>query len=194
MPCYQCYAAFTNQPTTFIICINTSLYNSLLANLNEYLNGLYRESRGYDLTQFWIDVCRDKIVRDLMLNPPTLEPQHISSNKHKTSTRVQESKSRKVLDKEGTHNQKSLSPSSSKYYGVRRLESLLKQAESDLSEKSFDENDENGDLFACGTKTGTQESAGQRILQIATIIRNLSFEEDNAVILSKNLTCLRYGI
>ena len=53
------------------------------------------------------------------------------------------------------------------------------------------DDEENSELFACGTKTGTQESAGQRILQIATIIRNLSFEEDNAVILSKNLTCLR---
>ena len=161
------------------------------ANLNKYLDGIYRESRGYDLTKFWVDVCRDKIVRDLMLNPPTLEPQPATSKKHKTSYRSQDNKCRNTFDKNNRRNQKSLSFSNSEYCGVKRLEILLNQAESDLAEKCFADNEENGDLFACGTKNGTQESAGQRILQIATIIRNLSFEEDNAVILSKNLTCLR---
>ena len=168
-------------------------YNLLSANLNEYLNGIYRESRGYDLTQFWIDVCRDKISRDLMLNPPTLEPQPVKSKKHKSSHRSQESNNRKIFDKNDNPSQTYLSSNSS-YSGAKRLELIMKKAESDLAEKFIGENEDDGDLFARGTKNGTQESAGQRILQIATIIRNLSFEEDNAVILSKNLTCLRYGI
>ena len=156
--------------------------------MNEYLNGIYRESRGYDLTQFWTDVCRDRIARDLMLNPPTLEPQPSSSKKSKSSHRMQNKKS--LFDRNDQQNQKSLYSKSGKN-GVQQLELLLKQAESDLSKSLFNDDEENSELFACGTKTGTQESAGQRILQIATIIRNLSFEEDNAVILSKNLTCLR---
>ena len=163
----------------------------LLANLNEYLNGIYRESRGYDLTQFWVDVCRDKIVRDLMLNPPTLEPQPTTSKKHKSLHRSQGNKNHKLLNKNDKRYQTYLSSSNSKYSGVKRLELIIKQAEADLAENCFGDNDDDGDLFARGTKNGTQESAGQRILQIATIIRNLSFEEDNAIILSKNLTCLR---
>ena len=127
-----------------------------------------------------------------MLNPPTLEPQPVSANKHKRLSRLQESKTKKI-QKDRKQIPKSASHSTSKDCGVDRLEALLSKAESDLDEKSVDDTDDR-DLFACGTKTGTQESAGQRILQIATIIRNLSFEEDNAVILSKNLTCLRYGI
>ena len=169
------------------------------ANINEYLNGIYRESRDYDLTQFWKDVCRDKLVRDLMLNPPTLEPQHISTNKSKSTSRSETPRNKKSTDKEEARNQSlSFSSSTSNYSGVRRIDSLLKKAEKDLSslcrdaEKNLDEDCGNEELFACGRKNGTQESAGQRILQIATIIRNLSFEEDNAVVLSKNLTCLRY--
>ena len=127
-----------------------------------------------------------------MLNPPTLEPQQLTSKKDKRSSRVLESKNRKKLGKDDVNYPKN-SCLESEVSGIKRLDSLLKQAESDLAEKCFDDDDENGALFACGTKNGTQESAGQRILQIATIIRNLSFEEDNAAILSKNLTCLRYN-
>ena len=54
----------------------------------------------------------------------------------------------------------------------------------------IDKRDDSG-IFASGRKGGTHELAGQRVLQIATIIRNLSFEEDNVHVLAKNLTCLR---
>ena len=54
----------------------------------------------------------------------------------------------------------------------------------------LDKRDESG-IFSSGRKGGTHELAGQRVLQIATIIRNLSFEEDNVPVLAKNLTCLR---
>ena len=48
------------------------------------------------------------------------------------------------------------------------------------------------DLFARGPSIGARELAGQRVLQVASILRNLSFEEDNAAVLSKNMTCLRF--
>jgi len=118
-------------------------------NLNEYINGVYRDSRGYDLTQFWIDVCRDKIVRDLMLNPPTFEPQHATSKTHKKHSRGIKNKTH--FDKGEVQKNNFLS-SNSEYCGVKRLELLLQQAEKDLAETSFDDNDENGELFACGTK------------------------------------------
>ncbi len=39
------------------------------------------------------------------------------------------------------------------------------------------------ELFAVGRGSGTGELTGQRILQVATILRNLSFEEDNVPLL-----------
>ena len=167
----------------------------------EYLNSLYQESRDYDLSQFWKDVCRDKVVRELLLNPPTLEPQYVSANKSKSivsartaerGERGQTTSSRTTASK-GQYKKSSSSPSSTTT-GAKRLESLLRRAERDFSAVLGNEDsseDDGGELFACGPKNGTQELAGQRILQIATIIRNLSFEEDNAVVLSRNLTCLR---
>jgi AT-rich interactive domain-containing protein 2 len=46
------------------------------------------------------------------------------------------------------------------------------------------------ELFAVGRGSGTGELTGQRILQIATILRNLSFEEDNVSLLGK----ARFGL
>ena len=52
--------------------------------------------------------------------------------------------------------------------------------------------DSDAELFAVGRGEGTREPTGQRVLQIATIIRNISFEEDNVPVLAKNLTLLRF--
>jgi hypothetical protein len=45
-------------------------FNFFSDNLQEYLNGLYQESRQYDLVAFWKDVCRDFTVKELLLTPP----------------------------------------------------------------------------------------------------------------------------
>jgi len=69
--------------------------------------------------------------------------------------------------------------------GTRRIAALKARAEADL-----DSDDD--ELFASGRGNGTRELTGQRVLQVATVIRNLSFEEDNSPVLAKNLTCLRF--
>lgn len=48
------------------------------------------------------------------------------------------------------------------------------------------------DLFCTGLTLGTQDYVGQRILQIAQILRNLSFTEENMPILAKNRTFFRF--
>ncbi len=68
-----------------------------------------------------------------------------------------------------------------------RLDYVRRRAIDETSRR-IDDDDE---VFAVGRLSGTQELAGQRVLQIATIVRNLSFEDDNMPILAKNLTCLR---
>ncbi len=136
--------------------------------MQDYLNETYKESRNYDLLAFWSDVCRDACVRDLLLYPPS---EGAMSAFFATTSR----------NKEGAAN-----------YGSQRtardrLEYIRRRAMDEMSRR-IDNEDE---LFAVGRLSGTQELAGQRVLQIATIIRNLSFEDDNTAILAKNLTCLR---
>ncbi len=127
------------------------------------MNELYLSSRNYDLLSFWNNVCKDTVVRDLMLRYTT------KKKKRKASDEDDEVL---VLN----------SPRG-------RLAALKKQVKDELALE-----DDQDSLFATGSKMGTQELAGQRILQVATIVRNLSFEEDNAGVLAKNVTLLRYKI
>ena len=69
--------------------------------------------------------------------------------------------------------------------GPSRIAALKEKAEAELE-------DGDDELFASGRGNGTKELTGQRVLQVATVIRNLSFEEDNSPVLAKNLTCLRF--
>ena len=69
--------------------------------------------------------------------------------------------------------------------GPSRIAALKKKAEAE-----FEDGDD--ELFASGRGNGTKELTGQRVLQVATVIRNLSFEEDNSPVLAKNLPCLRF--
>ena len=88
----------------------------------------------------------------------------------------------------GRQQQASARPSTSE--GAKRLDALMAQALDEMELKP-DAADDDG-LFARGPSIGARELAGQRVLQVASILRNLSFEEDNAVVLSKNMTCLRF--
>ena len=69
--------------------------------------------------------------------------------------------------------------------GKERISALKARAEAELD-------DHDDELFSSGRGNGTKELTGQRVLQVATVIRNLSFEEDNSPVLAKNLTCLRF--
>ncbi|XP_072141126.1 uncharacterized protein Bap170 isoform X2 [Dermacentor andersoni] len=52
--------------------------------------------------------------------------------------------------------------------------------------------DEEDELFNLNYEVGTRSIEGQRVLRIALIFHNLSFEERNAVILAKNRTFIRF--
>ncbi|PSN46078.1 hypothetical protein C0J52_02288 [Blattella germanica] len=48
------------------------------------------------------------------------------------------------------------------------------------------------ELFCLGRSFGTQDYIGQRVLQVATILRNLSFGEENVTMLARNVPFLRF--
>ncbi|GLG96122.1 Uncharacterized protein GBIM_02941 [Gryllus bimaculatus] len=54
----------------------------------------------------------------------------------------------------------------------------------------LDESDE--ELFCLGRSFGTQDYFGQRVLQVAQILRNLSFCEENVTVLARNRCFLRF--
>ncbi len=68
-----------------------------------------------------------------------------------------------------------------------RLAALKARAASEVTESDLE-------LFAVGRGSGTGELTGQRILQVATILRNLSFEEDNVAVLGKADATVSFGI
>lgn len=62
----------------------------------------------------------------------------------------------------------------------------------DQNQNSIKFEDEDKDLFCVGRTLGTQDPYGQRVLQIASILRNLSFTPENAKILGRNRCFLRF--
>lgn len=62
----------------------------------------------------------------------------------------------------------------------------------DQNQNSIKFEDDDKDLFCVGRTLGTQDPYGQRVLQIASILRNLSFTSENAAVLGRSCTFLRF--
>jgi AT-rich interactive domain-containing protein 2 len=62
----------------------------------------------------------------------------------------------------------------------------------DQNQNSIKFEDDDTELFCVGRTLGTQDPYGQRVLQIASILRNLSFTPENAAILGRNRCFLRF--
>lgn len=62
----------------------------------------------------------------------------------------------------------------------------------DQNQNSIKFEDDDKDLFCVGRTLGTQDPYGQRVLQIASILRNLSFSPENAAVLGRSRSFLRF--
>ena len=143
-------------------------------NLRTYTTDIYNNNRNYDLVKFWQDVCREKSILDMIYDERNFHPKP-------SEEEVAEQKKNQPKDLA------SLMSVSEEELGdaASRIAALKAKAEAELEEGD-------DELFASGRSNGTKELTGQRVLQVATVIRNLSFEEDNSPVLAKNLTCLRF--
>lgn len=122
------------------------------------------------MNTFWQDVCRDDSIRELLLHPETSEGSFSAFFKRHSS-------------KDERKKMMALNDSS-----MERLKQVQAQAQHEVSQL-LNEEDE---LFAVGRMAGPFDALGHRVLQVASIIWNLSFEEYNVQTLAKSLTCLRY--
>jgi len=142
-------------------------------NLRDYVSNSYQHIRKYDQVKFWRDVCKEKTVLELIYDERNFYP------KPSLDGEISQVKPIKV-----SINEKKEPPVEPKT-GTERIAALKARAEEELD-------DHEDELFCGGRGNGTKELTGQRVLQVATVIRNLSFEEDNSPVLAKNLTCLRF--
>lgn len=145
-----------------LLCAHAGVFNH--HSLRNYIDENYREARSYHQVQFWQDVCRNSTVLDVIYDEKNFYP--------------------KPEETENFFAEKYVTNYTAKD-SAGRLEQLRKRVENEVDESDIE-------LFAVGRSEGTKEPNGQRVLQVATILRNISFEEDNVPILAKNLTLLRF--
>jgi len=145
-----------------LLCAHAGVFNH--HSLRNYIDENYREARGYHQVQFWQDVCRNSTVLDIIYDEKNFYP--------------------KPEETENFFAEKYVTNYTAKD-AAGRLEQLRNRVENEVDESDIE-------LFAVGRSEGTKEPNGQRVLQVATILRNISFEEDNVPILAKNLTLLRF--
>eukprot|EP00090_Calanus_glacialis_P019014 TRINITY_DN2933_c0_g1_i1.p1 TRINITY_DN2933_c0_g1~~TRINITY_DN2933_c0_g1_i1.p1 ORF type:complete len:1649 (-),score=541.75 TRINITY_DN2933_c0_g1_i1:463-5409(-) len=143
-------------------------------NLRDYISNSYQTIRNYDQVKFWRDVCKEKTVLELIYDERNFYPKPSvdgEGSSFKLSSFIRNDSQSEDSEEPKT--------------GKQRIEALKARAEAELD-------DQDDELFSGGRGNGTKELTGQRVLQVATVIRNLSFEEDNSPVLAKNLTCLRF--
>ncbi|KAF3428967.1 hypothetical protein E2986_10961 [Frieseomelitta varia] len=156
---------------------------------------VYSRVRNYSINSFWSDVLDSQDVIDLtnertFMKKPTVSPQTFSrrkilekekQNKSAISTENDEASTSMEVD--------GVIPDCSRLdpIGLHQDESLKDQNQNSIK---FEEEDK--DLFCVGRTLGTQDPYGQRVLQIASILRNLSFTPENAAVLGRNLCFLRF--
>ncbi|XP_035738109.1 AT-rich interactive domain-containing protein 2-like isoform X3 [Vespa mandarinia] len=157
---------------------------------------VYSRVRNYSINSFWSDVLDSQDVIDLTNEKTFMK---------KPSTSLHTFSRRKTLEKEKqnkvtvTVQDNEETVTSMDVDGVLPDCSRLDPIGSHQDENFKDQNqnsikfeEEDKDLFCVGRTLGTQDPYGQRVLQIASILRNLSFTPENAAVLSRNRCFLRF--
>ena len=129
----------------------------LSASLDNYMGGLYLETRKYDLLNFWSSVSTDRAASDLMLEHAACKNNSSNARKKKRA-RSSNSRSDSVEAVAGG------SGNGSFRAAADRLAEVYRRAEEDLEGGAVGDDEEG--LFASGRGIGTGEPAGQRVLQV----------------------------
>ncbi|XP_029164513.1 LOW QUALITY PROTEIN: AT-rich interactive domain-containing protein 2 [Nylanderia fulva] len=157
---------------------------------------VYSRVRNYSINSFWSDVLDSQDVIDLtnektfMKKPPTSLP---TFSRRKT---LEKEKSKQQDTAPSTTENEEPPPTLIDIDGILpdcpRLDLTSDESLRDQNQNSIKFEEEDKDLFCVGRTLGTQDPYGQRVLQIASILRNLSFTPENTVILGRNRCFLRF--
>lgn len=154
-------------------------------SLRQLFLHFYNDIRKKPIHNFWIDVIESKEFLDLTnedkfkLKQDEATPKYDSILKDDTSLLSSlEAPMETDADKEGVCE-------------IIDSDSDVEIEETTPNKVKFKADPIDKELF-CHRSLGTQDYIGQRVLQIATILRNLSYIEENIPILVKNTTFVRF--
>ncbi|KMQ93912.1 at-rich interactive domain-containing protein 2 [Lasius niger] len=157
---------------------------------------VYSRVRNYSINSFWSDVLDSQDVIDLtnektfMKKPPTSLP---TFSRRKTLEKEKQSKQQDAAASTTENEEPTALIDIDGILPDCRLDSLASdESLRDQNQNSIKFEEEDKDLFCVGRTLGTQDPYGQRVLQIASILRNLSFTPENTVILGRNRCFLRF--
>ncbi|KYN02707.1 AT-rich interactive domain-containing protein 2 [Cyphomyrmex costatus] len=159
---------------------------------------VYSRIRNYSINSFWSDVLDSQDVIDLTDERTFMKkPLTSLSTFSKRKTVEKENQSKQDVIALTTENEEPTVPNDVEVIltDCPRLDLLVLHSDENLKDQNqnsikFEEEDK--DLFCVGRTLGTQDPYGQRVLQIAAILRNLSFTPENATILGRNRCFLRF--
>ncbi|XP_011297067.1 AT-rich interactive domain-containing protein 2 isoform X2 [Fopius arisanus] len=157
---------------------------------------VYSRVRNYSVNSFWSDVLDSPEVLDLT-NEKTFMKKPIADlntfSRRKFLEREKDKKSKKTSDQ---INQETPMEVEVQEDDSQRLETpsiiIDDDTFTDQNQNSIKFEEEDKDLFCVGRTLGTQDPYGQRVLQIASIFRELSFTPENAAVLGRNRCFLRF--
>lgn len=158
----------------------------------------YNVVRKHPIHNFWDEVLDSKDILELIQSPDEVEKKELAETKELTkkpensppnATPISENCQMETpMEVDVNRNEHVISVNESD----SELFNLNDSSKQNKSSQKFSIDPLDRDLFCLERTLGTQDYVGQRVLQIATILRNLSFIEDNVVILAKNRTFVRF--
>ncbi|KAL3266501.1 hypothetical protein HHI36_010671 [Cryptolaemus montrouzieri] len=190
---------------------NPRLLDYLLAHAGVFNHGStrklflynYNVVRKHPIHNFWDEALDCKELLDLI--QPL--PEEVKQPKKEATTKSDENETPKKLSENDTQctSGSTVSIETPMDVDVNKNERVISIEDSDSELFNLDDNSNrkksrrklkidqsDKDLFCLERTLGTQDYLGQRVLQIATILRNLSFIEDNVPVLAKNRTFVRF--
>ncbi|KAF5270062.1 hypothetical protein FQA39_LY08474 [Lamprigera yunnana] len=179
---------------------HTGVYNH--SSLRTLLTNFYKP-RHHSLDSFWRDILESEECLDLMNENDFINKEELSSNANSESNTKAESSAELIENsilKTDILINNGLPSTSAQCTVFNRTEfDSCKSTVNDIGVKCFKgqffqfyHSSLDKELFNLGRSLGTQDYVGQRVLQVASILRNLSFVDENIPVLSKNQTFVRF--
>ncbi|XP_012267900.2 AT-rich interactive domain-containing protein 2 isoform X3 [Athalia rosae] len=157
---------------------------------------VYSRVRNYSINSFWSDVIDGQDALDLTDERDFIKKVTTTPNTFSRRKILEREKQNKIIQAE---NEENVTPMEVEEITTEcsRLDTATPQREGiesflDQNQNSIKFDEEDKDLFCVGRTLGTQDPYGQRVLQIASILRNLSFTPENVLILGRNRCFLRF--
>ncbi|XP_020300898.1 AT-rich interactive domain-containing protein 2 isoform X8 [Pseudomyrmex gracilis] len=158
---------------------------------------VYSRVRNYSINSFWSDVLDSQDVIDLTNERTFMKKPPSSLSTFSRRKTLEKEKQNKLDGVSSTESDELTAPIDVEVAlpDCSRLDHLSSHSDESLrdqNQNSIKFEDEDKDLFCVGRTLGTQDPYGQRVLQIASILRNLSFTPENATVLGRNRCFLRF--